>query len=109
MQDQGRDTVAANLDLGWPADRREYGAAAAILTDLGMNQVRLLTNNPAKQTGLVANRVHVVGRECLEVGVTRHNLAYLRTKKEQMGHYLTGLPAVVPVAQTEPSTAKEDS
>ena len=59
LQDEGRDTVEANLDLGWPADRREYGAAAAILTDLGVQRVSLLTNNPAKVAGLRAHGIEV--------------------------------------------------
>ncbi len=91
LQDEGRDTVEANLDLGWPADRREYGAAAAILTDLGVTRVRLLTNNPAKVTGLQAHGVAVTEVRGLEVGRTPHNEAYLRTKATAMGHVLPGL------------------
>lgn len=91
LQDEGRDTVEANLDLGWPADRREYGAAAAILTDLGVTRVRLLTNNPAKVTGLQAHGVAVTEVRGLEVGRTPHNEAYLRTKATAMGHLLPGL------------------
>ncbi|WP_240696515.1 GTP cyclohydrolase II [Cellulomonas sp. HD19AZ1] len=88
LQDAGRDTVEANVDLGWPADRREYGAAAAILTDLGACRVRLLTNNPAKVTGLRAHGVEVTQVRALEVGRTPHNEAYLRTKATSMGHLL---------------------
>ncbi|MDQ0427036.1 GTP cyclohydrolase II [Cellulomonas iranensis] len=88
LQDAGRDTVEANVDLGWPADRREYGAAAAILTDLGARRVRLLTNNPAKVTGLRAHGVEVTQVRALEVGRTPHNEAYLRTKATSMGHLL---------------------
>ncbi|WP_218780004.1 GTP cyclohydrolase II [Cellulomonas iranensis] len=88
LQDAGRDTVEANVDLGWPADRREYGAAAAILTDLGARRVRLLTNNPAKVTGLRAHGVDVTQVRALEVGRTPHNEAYLRTKATSMGHLL---------------------
>ncbi len=88
LQDAGLDTVQANLELGWPADRREYGAAAAVLADLGLSRVTLLTNNPAKVTGLVAHGVEVVGTERLEVGHGSHNRAYLRTKKVAMGHLL---------------------
>lgn len=89
LQDAGRDTVQANLDLGWPADRREYGAAAAILADLGLTSVRLLTNNPAKAAGLRALGVHVAAVEPLEVGRTPHNEAYLETKRQAMGHRLS--------------------
>lgn len=88
LQDAGLDTVQANLELGWPADRREYGAAAAVLADLGLSRVTLLTNNPAKVTGLVAHGVDVVGTERLEVGHGAHNRAYLQTKKVAMGHLL---------------------
>ncbi|AEE46093.1 bifunctional 3,4-dihydroxy-2-butanone-4-phosphate synthase/GTP cyclohydrolase II [Cellulomonas fimi] len=88
LQDEGRDTVEANLDLGWPADRREYGAAAAILADLGAHRVRLLTNNPAKVAGLRAHGIDVAEVRGLEVGRTPHNEAYLRTKATSMGHLL---------------------
>lgn len=88
LQDAGRDTVQANLDLGWPADRREYGGAAAILVDLGLQRIRLLTNNPAKSTGLAAHGVEVTETVRIEVGHSQHNERYLRTKKELMGHVL---------------------
>lgn len=89
LQDSGRDTVQANLDLGLPADRREYGAAAAILADLGVDGVRLLTNNPAKVSGLRAHGIDVVDRVGLEVGRTPENAAYLATKRTEMGHLLS--------------------
>ena len=88
LQDAGRDTVEANLDLGWPADRREYGAAAAILTDLGVRRISLLTNNPAKVAGLRAHGIDVAEIRGLEVGRTPQNEAYLRTKATSMGHLL---------------------
>jgi 3,4-dihydroxy 2-butanone 4-phosphate synthase/GTP cyclohydrolase II len=90
LQDAGLDTVQANLELGWPADRREYGAAAAILLDLGLNSVRLLTNNPAKIEGLRAYGIDVAQREPIEVGRTEHNSRYLDTKATAMGHELGG-------------------
>ena len=89
LQDAGRDTVQANLDLGWPVDRREYGAAAAILADLGVGSVRLLTNNPAKVAGLRALGIEVVEVVGLEVGRTPHNATYLETKRTAMGHVLS--------------------
>ena len=89
LQDAGRDTVEANLDLGFPADRREYGAAAAILADLGVTRLRLLTNNPAKVAGLVAHGIDVEASLPIEVGRTPENLHYLRTKAQQMGHLLS--------------------
>lgn len=88
LQDQGRDTVEANVDLGLPVDAREYGQAAAILRHLGMTSVRLLTNNPLKAEGLRAAGIDVVGREPLEVGRGPENEHYLTTKKLQMGHLL---------------------
>ena len=89
LQDSGRDTVQANLDLGLPADRREYGAAAAILADLGVDGVRLLTNNPAKVSGLRAHGIDVAERMGLEVGRTPENATYLATKRTEMGHLLS--------------------
>jgi len=88
LQDQGRDTVQANLELGLPVDRREYGAAAAILHDLGLTRIRLLTNNPAKAVGLRAHGIEVVEIVPIEVGRTRQNDAYLHTKRDVMGHWL---------------------
>lgn len=91
LQDGGRDTVDANLDLGLPADARHYGAATQILKDLGVRSVRLLTNNPAKTEGLDAYGVPVVERIGLTPHPNDHNLDYLRTKRDRMGHVLPGL------------------
>jgi 3,4-dihydroxy 2-butanone 4-phosphate synthase/GTP cyclohydrolase II len=88
LQDQGYDTVDANTHLGLPVDRREYGAAAAILHDLGIDRVRLLTNNPAKVEGLRASGVDCVERIPHRVGAHPENENYLRTKLERMGHLL---------------------
>ena len=88
LQDAGRDTVEANLDLGLPADRREYGAGAAILLDLGLSRVRLLTNNPAKVAGLRGSGVDVDQVLPIEVGRTPENAAYLHTKAMAMGHQM---------------------
>ncbi|MCB2413105.1 3,4-dihydroxy-2-butanone-4-phosphate synthase [Demequina sp. TTPB684] len=89
LQDAGRDTVDANLELGLPVDRREYGAAAAILEDLGLTHVRLLTNNPAKVEGLRASGITVTDRVPHHVGDHPENEAYRLTKVQRMGH-LTG-------------------
>lgn len=94
LQDQGRDTVEANLDLGWEADRREYGAAAAILSGLGAHRITLLTNNPAKVAGLRAHGIDVAEIRGLEVGRTPHNAAYLHTKAVSMGHVLHLEPGI---------------
>jgi len=91
LQDQGRDTVDANLDLGLPADARDYGTGAQILADLGIKTMRLLTNNPAKRAGLEAYGLRVVGRVPLPVRPHPENVRYLRTKRDRMGHLLDGL------------------
>ena len=92
LQDGGRDTVDANLDLGLPADARHYGAASQILRDLGVGSVRLLTNNPAKTTSLEEYGVPVHERVPLAPRPNDHNLAYLLTKRDRMGHDLPDLP-----------------
>jgi 3,4-dihydroxy 2-butanone 4-phosphate synthase/GTP cyclohydrolase II len=92
LQDAGRDTVDANLDLGLPADARDYGTGAQILSDLGVRSMRLLTNNPAKRAGLEGYGLSIVGRVPLPVRVTADNLQYLTTKRDRMGHDLPGLP-----------------
>ena len=88
LQDKGLDTVDANLALGLPVDRREYASAAAILRELGLRQVRLLTNNPAKHAALERHGVHVVERVPLAVPPNAINREYLRTKADRMGHLL---------------------
>jgi 3,4-dihydroxy 2-butanone 4-phosphate synthase/GTP cyclohydrolase II len=88
LQDTGRDTVDANTDLGLPVDRREYGAGAAILHELGLTEVRLLTNNPAKVEGLRASGIKVTERVPHHVGEHPENEAYRATKIERMGHIL---------------------
>jgi 3,4-dihydroxy 2-butanone 4-phosphate synthase / GTP cyclohydrolase II len=92
LQDAGADTVDANLELGLPADAREYSAGAQMLADLGIRSVRLLTNNPAKVSGLTSCGVDVTERVPLPPAVTPHNLRYLMTKRDRMGHELRDLP-----------------
>ncbi len=91
LQDGGRDTVDANLDLGLPADARHYGAATQILRDLGVRSVRLLTNNPAKATSLEEYGVPVTERVRLTPHPNDHNIGYLMTKRDRMGHDLPDL------------------
>ncbi|MFI9486220.1 3,4-dihydroxy-2-butanone-4-phosphate synthase [Promicromonospora sp. NPDC052451] len=91
LQDTGRDTVEANVDLGLPVDAREYGAASAILADLGLDDVTLLTNNPEKVTGLRAAGTTVAGRRSLVVGRGVHNHRYLETKRTVLGHRIDRL------------------
>ena len=88
LQDQGRDTVDANLELGLPADSREYGIGAQILVDLGVGRLRLLTNNPAKYGGLTGFGLEICERVPLQTTPTAENIAYLRTKQQRMGHLL---------------------
>ncbi|GLI01931.1 bifunctional 3,4-dihydroxy-2-butanone-4-phosphate synthase/GTP cyclohydrolase II [Phytohabitans aurantiacus] len=88
LQDQGRDTVDANLELGLPADAREYGTGAQILYDLGVRSMRLLTNNPAKLAALSGYGLTVAGQEPLAVPPHPENVRYLRTKRDRMGHTL---------------------
>ncbi len=91
LQDAGRDTIDANLDLGFGEDERDYAAGAQILRDLGVTSVRLLTNNPDKTTALEAYGVKVAERLPLVVAPTEDSLRYLQTKAERMGHDLPGL------------------
>jgi 3,4-dihydroxy 2-butanone 4-phosphate synthase/GTP cyclohydrolase II len=88
LQEQGRDTVDANLDLGLPVDNREYGIGAQILVDLGVSKMRLLTNNPAKYGGLDGFGLEVTERVPIESVPTPENIDYLRTKQARMGHLL---------------------
>lgn len=88
LQDGGRDTVDANLDLGLPADAREYGTGAQILVDLGVKSLRLLTNNPAKRAGMEGYGLTIAERIPLVVGVTDENSSYLAVKRDRMGHEL---------------------
>lgn len=88
LQDQGMDTVEANQRLGFAADQRDYGIGAQILVDLGVRQMRLMTNNPKKMIGLDGYGLRVVERVPIEVGVQAHNLGYLRVKKTKLGHIL---------------------
>ncbi|WP_018548970.1 bifunctional 3,4-dihydroxy-2-butanone-4-phosphate synthase/GTP cyclohydrolase II [Streptomyces sp. LaPpAH-108] len=96
LQERGRDTLDANLELGLPADARDYGAGARILADLGVRSVRLMTNNPDKTEALERHGLKVTDREAMPVRAGEHNLRYLRTKRDRMGHDLPWLdtPAV---------------
>jgi 3,4-dihydroxy 2-butanone 4-phosphate synthase/GTP cyclohydrolase II len=95
LQEQGRDTVEANVELGFPADPRDYGIGAQILVDLGVRSMRLLTNNPAKRAGLEGYGLSIVERVPLEARPTPENIGYLRTKREKLGHLLGNLEAEV--------------
>lgn len=88
LQDQGRDTCEANLEIGLPIDTREYGIGAQILADLGLTTIRLLTNNPAKYGGLEGYDLSITERVPLVVAANKENARYLSTKKEKLGHFL---------------------
>ncbi|MGH9223171.1 MAG: bifunctional 3,4-dihydroxy-2-butanone-4-phosphate synthase/GTP cyclohydrolase II [Acidimicrobiales bacterium] len=91
LQDQGHDTVDANLVLGQPVDSRKYGTGAQILVDLGITTMRLLTNNPGKRAGLDGYGLEIVERVPLQTTPNPENIRYLRTKQERLGHLLEGL------------------
>ncbi len=89
LQEQGADTVEANLMLGFGMDTRDYGVGAQILHDLGVRKMRLMTNNPRKRTGLVGYGLEIVENVPIEIVANKHNQRYLRTKKEKLGHSLS--------------------
>ncbi|MEV6652282.1 bifunctional 3,4-dihydroxy-2-butanone-4-phosphate synthase/GTP cyclohydrolase II [Streptomyces sp. NPDC051219] len=93
LQERGRDTLDANLELGLPADARDYAAGAQILDELGVRSVRLMTNNPEKTAALARHGLRVTGREPMAVQAGEHNLRYLQTKRDRMGHDLPWLDA----------------
>ncbi|MDA8317848.1 MAG: bifunctional 3,4-dihydroxy-2-butanone-4-phosphate synthase/GTP cyclohydrolase II [Actinomycetota bacterium] len=93
LQEEGHDTVDANVALGLPVDSREYGIGSQILVDLGVTTMRLMTNNPAKYGGIDGFGLEIVGRVPLQPEPNPENLAYLRTKRERMGHLIDGLDA----------------
>jgi 3,4-dihydroxy 2-butanone 4-phosphate synthase/GTP cyclohydrolase II len=88
LQDEGMDTVEANIALGFEPDLRDYGIGAQILADLGLSTIRLLTNNPRKVVGLQGHGLEVVERVHIEISPTEQNRAYLRTKRDKLGHIL---------------------
>lgn len=94
LQDEGQDTVQANEALGFKPDLRDYGVGAQILCDLGLTSVRIITNNPRKIVGLEGYGLNVTGRVSMPPACNSHNLDYLITKREKMGHWLDGLDQV---------------
>jgi 3,4-dihydroxy 2-butanone 4-phosphate synthase/GTP cyclohydrolase II len=88
LQDEGRDTVEANVELGFPPDSREYGIGSQILVDLGVTTMRLMTNNPSKYGGLEGYGLEIVERVPLHVAPNHENISYLRAKQEKLGHLL---------------------
>lgn len=88
LQDEGRDTVEANEELGFKADQRDYGIGAQILVDLGLHKIRVLTNNPRKLVGLAGYHLEITERVPIIVGASEHNRRYLATKHEKLGHLI---------------------
>jgi len=88
LQEQGRDTVEANLELGFKADERDYGVGAQMLRELGVSKMRLMSNNPKKRTGLIGYGLEIVENVALEIQENQHNTGYLKTKRDRMGHDL---------------------
>jgi 3,4-dihydroxy 2-butanone 4-phosphate synthase/GTP cyclohydrolase II len=86
LQEQGRDTVEANLELGFAMDERDYGVGAQILRDLGINKIRLISNNPKKRAGLMGYGLEIVDSIGIEIPANPHNQKYLETKRDKMGH-----------------------
>ncbi len=88
LQEMGRDTVEANLELGFKMDERDYGVGAQILRDLGVKKLRLMTNNPTKRAGLIGYGLEIVENVPIQISPNEHNRYYLLTKQLKMGHSL---------------------
>jgi 3,4-dihydroxy 2-butanone 4-phosphate synthase/GTP cyclohydrolase II len=88
LQEEGLDTLEANIQLGFKADQRDYGIGAQILRDLGVSKMRLLSNNPKKRSGLIGYGLEIIENVAIEIASNEHNESYLRTKRDKMGHSL---------------------
>ena len=88
LQEEGLDTVEANLQLGFEMDSRDYGIGAQILSDLGVSKIRLITNNPKKRVGLMGYGLEIVDNIPIEIAPNPHNEKYLKTKRDKLGHMI---------------------
>jgi len=86
LQEQGRDTVEANLELGFGADERDYGVGAQILRNLGVSKIKLISNNPKKRVGLMGYGLEIVNCVPIEIETNPHKESYIKTKLDKMGH-----------------------
>jgi 3,4-dihydroxy 2-butanone 4-phosphate synthase/GTP cyclohydrolase II len=91
LQEMGRDTVEANLELGFASDERDYGVGAQILRDLDITKIKLITNNPRKRAGLIGYGLEIVDSVAIEIASNPYNEKYLLTKRDKMGHNLSNL------------------
>jgi 3,4-dihydroxy 2-butanone 4-phosphate synthase/GTP cyclohydrolase II len=89
LQENGLDTVDANLALGFKMDERDYGVGAQILRDLGLRKIKLISNNPKKRAGLIGYGLEIIDCVPIEMPANEHNEGYLKTKRDKMGHRLT--------------------
>ena len=90
LQEEGMDTVEANLHLGFPMDKRDYGVGAQILRHIGISKLRLITNNPQKRVGLMGYGLEIVENIPLSIDPNPHNEKYLQTKRDKLGHEILG-------------------
>lgn len=86
LQEEGRDTVEANLELGFGMDQRDYGVGAQILRELGITKIKLISNNPRKRAGLLGYGLEIVDTVPIEIGANKYNKKYLETKRDKLGH-----------------------
>ena len=107
LQENGKDTVEANIELGFRPDERDYGVGAQILRNLGVKKIKLMTNNPTKRAGLIGYQLEIVENIPLEIKSNKHNKLYLETKRDKMGHSLHTLNANISLKREHNKVKKE--